>query len=497
MEMTVLNQDESRVADHQTVAEMDEVYAFPLSFAQQRLWFLDQLEPNRSLYNVPAAIRLRGRLNVAALQQTLDEVVRRHEILRTTFALMDDQPVQVISPAQPVSLPLMDLSLETEDEREARAQRMALEEANRPFDLAIGPLVRTTLLRLSAEDHLLLITTHHIICDGWSIGVLVKEVSIFYRNFLRDEPAPVPELPIQYADYAQWQQNWLLGDALQQQLEYWRRQLAGTLPVLKLPLDNPRPATQSFRGGREFFVLDQELSAQLRSLSRNEGVSLFMLLLAGFKTLLYRCTEQEDILVGTPIAGRTHVETEALIGAFINTLVLRTRLDGELSFRELLRRVREVTLSAYAHQEVPFEKLVEDLAPERDPARTPFFQVAFGLQNAPPADLELPGLIISSLNVEREVARFDLTVWMMDEADGLHVLWTYNTDLFVEETIKRMQGNFETLLRSIVVQPDAQLDALVLLTKAEKEEQAMKNRTREGLKYQKLMSIKPKTVRAM
>ncbi|RMF36691.1 MAG: non-ribosomal peptide synthetase, partial [Chloroflexi bacterium] len=354
--------------------------ALPLSFAQQRLWFLDQLAPNTPLYNIPDAIRLRGPLDVAVLERSLNEIVRRHESLRTTFRATDGKPVQVIAPTLKLPLPLVDLSGLPKAAREAEVQRLATEEAQRPFDLSRGPLLRVTLLRLGDEEHVALLTMHHIISDGWSMRVLVQELAALYDAFSHGRPSPLPDLPIQYADFALWQREWLQGEVLEEQLAYWKQQLSGSPPVLELPTDRPRPPVQSFRGAHRPFMLPRPLSQAIKALCRREGVTPFMLLLAAFQTLLHRYTGQDDISVGTPIANRNRAEIEGLIGYFANTLVLRTDLSGDPPFRELLKRVREVALGAYAHQDLPFEMLVDALQPERDLSHTPLFQVMFVLQ---------------------------------------------------------------------------------------------------------------------
>jgi len=347
-----------------------DVFVFPTSFAQQRLWFFDELERASSVYNIPSAFRLTGPLNVAALEQSLNEIVRRHETLRTTFAVEDGQPMQVIAPALAVTLGVVNLRELGKIEREAEARRLAAEEAQRPFDLAHGLLVRLSLLRLDEEDHVLLLTMHHVVSDGWSMEVFFRELSVLYEAFSARKPSPLPELPIQYADFAVWQREWLRGEVLQAQLFYWRKQLDGAPAVINLPSDRHRPALQSYRGERQSFELSKELTHGLKALSRKEDVTLFMALLAGFQTLLHRYTGQDDIAVGSPIANRNRAEIEGLIGFFVNTLVLRTDLSGNPSFQELLRRIREVALAAYAHQDLPFEKLVEELQPKRDLSRT-------------------------------------------------------------------------------------------------------------------------------
>ena len=380
--------------DAPLISRVDERRLAPLSFAQQRLWFLDQLEPESALYNMPAAVRLSGVLVVAALERSLSELVRRHEALRTRFVARGGEPLQVVEEAAGVELPVTDLSeIRDAAEREAAAMRHCTEEARRPFDLGRGPLLRASLLRLGAEEHILLLTTHHIVSDGWSAGVMVGEVGRLYEAFSEGRESPLAELAVQYTDYAVWQREWLSGELLAGQLEYWRQELAGLAPVLELPTDRPRPAVSSHRGAAESMLLGEELSGGLRELARAEGVTLFMLLLAGFEALLWRYTGQTDVVVGTDVAGRTREEVEGLIGFFVNQLVLRTNLSGELTFRELLGRVRQVCLGAYEHQEVPFERVVDELQPARQLNRNPLFQVKFTLQDAPLQNLAMGNLV--------------------------------------------------------------------------------------------------------
>ncbi|MGB9178609.1 MAG: amino acid adenylation domain-containing protein [Pyrinomonadaceae bacterium] len=441
----------------------------PLSFAQQRLWFIDQLEPHNFAYNMTTALRLIGSLSVEALERCLNEIVRRHEALRTTFALGDEQqPVQVIAPELKLSLRVEDLSLLPEAEREAEAVRLATDEAQRPLDLAHGPLLRARLLRLGTEDHLLLFTMHHIISDGWSMGVLVREVGTIYSAYAQGEDSPLSELPIQYADYSVWQREWLAGAVLDEQLSYWKKQLGGDLPVLSLPTDHARPPVQSFQGGHELFALTKDSSDGLKHLSHGEDATLFMTLLAAFQVLLHRHTGQEDILIGAPIANRSRPETEPLIGFFVNTLVLRTDLTGNPTFRELLRRVQKMALGAYAHQDLPFEKLVEELHPERDLSRTPLVQIILALQNTPMGELELHGLTIQPQEFESDVVKFDLEFHLQEMPDGLGGVMAYNAALFEKETIRRLLEQFKTLLEGIVANPDGRITELPLLTSEER-----------------------------
>jgi amino acid adenylation domain-containing protein len=445
----------------------------PLSFAQQRLWFLDQLMPGSIAYNMSGAVRLTGPLNVVALEQSLTEVLRRHEILRTTFRAVDGQPFQSIAPAKPFILPVTDLEPLPEAEREAEARRLAIEEAHRLFDLARGPLFRATLLRLGEEDHILQCAMHHAVSDGWSIAIFNKEIGLLYHSFSTGQPLLLPELPIQYADFAHWQRQWLQGEVLEAQLNYWRKQLAGAPPSLELPTDRARPAVQTFHGARQSLVLPKSLTEALKGLSRQEGVTLFMTLLAAFKVLLSRYTGQEDIVVGTPIAGRNRAEIEPLIGFFINTVALRTDLSGGPSFRELLRRVREVALGAYDHQEMPFEKLVEELQPERDLSRTPLFQVFFNMLNLESLEShrpELNGLTAEQVVLLEADSKFDLTFYARERNEEIHLTLVYNADLFDTATISGMLSCFQNLLDEIVTKPEQPIANLPLWNDPEKEQ---------------------------
>ncbi len=446
-----------------TVAPRDERVELPLSFAQQRLWFLYQWQPDTAVYNIPIFVRLHGRLDVPALEQTLNEIIRRHESLRTTFALNEGRPFQIVAPSLSLTLPVTALSHMPEAEREAEAQRLALEESQHPFDLEQGPLLRVKLLHLDHEDHVALLTMHHIISDAWSRSVLIDEVAALYGAFSKKQSSPLPELPFQYADFAVWQRKWLQGEVLEQQLAYWRKQLAG-LSVLELPTDRPRPSVQSFRGAQHVFAIPGTLVDRLQELSLREGVTLFMTVAAGFKILLSRYSGQQDISIGTPVANRNRAEFDRLIGFFINTLVLRTDLSDDPTVRELLQREREVALGAYAHQDIPFEKLVEELQPDRNLSRTPLFQVMFALQNVPRETLDLPELNLTSFGVELTTAKFDLTLMMEDTTQGMYGAFDYNKDLFDVTTIARMANHFERLLTAMVSNSDERISCLQLLT---------------------------------
>jgi len=425
----------------------------PLSFAQQRLWILDRLLPDKAVYNIPSLWRLHGKLDVEALRGSIQTLVERHETLRTRFVLNAEGPMQVVGPAHPVTLPITDLGALPQAERALRARELFEKEADRAFDLKAGPVLRTQLLRIERDEHWLLFNVHHIASDGWSLGVLWRELSSAYNAFANRRTPELPALPIQYADYAVWQREWLQGDVLAGQLAYWKEQLAG-VPALELPTDRPRPSASANPGTRYIKTVPGSLSQALRELGRREGATLFMTLLAAFQVLLYRCSGQEDIAVGSPIAGRRRTELEGLIGFFVNTLVLRTDLTGNPTFTELLARVRESALGAYTHQDLPFEKLVEEFSPSRDLRRNPLFDVMFVLQNAPEAALALEGIQASRLRPLTRHAKFDLTLAVSEAEDGLRTSWEYRIDLFDAATIERMAGRFETLLEDIVA--DAQ-----------------------------------------
>jgi amino acid adenylation domain-containing protein len=431
----------------------------PTSFAQQRLWFLDQLEPGSPMYNISSAVRLEGAIDVDALQRSFEFLLRRHETLRTRFDFQDGKPVQVITPR-------FDLVVECSELEEDSLRSVLEEEALKPFDLANGPLLRVKLLRLGAEDHVLLLTTHHIISDGWSMGVLIGELVSLYEAFSKGESMTLPELPIQYADFARWQREWLTGDVLEKQLAYWQKQLDDAA-TLQLPTDRPRPSIRSHHGARQNFTLPRELSESLIRLARSENVTLFMLLLAAWQTLLARYTEQTDIVVGSPIANRNRVETESLIGFFVNTLVLRTDLAGNPTFRELLGRVRSVVLDAQEHQDVPFEKIVEELQLERSLSHTPLFQVVFALHTAPAQNADLSGVKLTTLDVQRHTAKYDLMFEVFEHNGNINGSLEYSTDLFDDTTITRLLGHYAGLLSAIVENPDQRILDLPFLSAAE------------------------------
>ena len=442
----------------------------PLSFAQERLWFLAQLEPNNPTYNQPIALRLRGRLDVEVLKQALSEIIRRHESLRTNFTICDGKAVQVIQPQVNFEVSIVELTNSLPSDRDAAIKKLVEQEAKKPFNLKQDLLIRTTLLKLNDLEHIVLFATHHIISDGWSIGVLVREIATLYQAFIANKPSPLPELSIQYADYAVWQREYLQGEVLDHQLNYWRQQLANNPPVLNLPTDYRRPNKLTYQGARQSFILNKSLTKALKILSQGEGVTLFMTLLAAFKLLLHRYSNQNDILVGTPIANRNQTEIEGLIGFFVNTLVIRTKFNHNSSFSDLLQQVKETTLGAYTHQDLPFEQLVEELKPERHLNRNPLFDVMFALQNATESQLTLPGLTLSSIKQEHKTAKFDLNLNLFESASGLEGTIEYSTDLFEPTTITRMLGHFQVLLETIVANPQQKLWELSFLTEAERQQ---------------------------
>jgi amino acid adenylation domain-containing protein len=442
--------------------------SLPLSFSQQRLWFLDQWEPGNAVYTICRAYHLRGPLDVGAMEESVNGVVQCHEVLRTTFSAVDGQPAQIIAPVLRLPLSVIDLRSSPEAKRNEESMRLAHEEARRPFDLAHGPLLRATLIKLAKEEHLILFVLHQIVCDGWSMQVFLREFWTLYESFCEKRPRSLPVLPFQYADFTVWQRRSLQDDALQPALSYWKKQLVKGLPPLNLPTDRPKPALQSFKGARHSLVLPEPLTLALRQLSRREGVTLFMTLMAAFKALLSRYTGEEDVTVGFPIANRDAAGTSDLIGLFVNTLVLRSELSGTQTFKELLIRVRDVCLGAYAHRNLPFEKLVEELQPERDVSRNPLFQVMFAFQNRISPTFNFPGLAVEAIDIESSTAKLDLTLSLTEQHGELGGFFEYNTDLFDRSTIDRMAGHFQSLLQGIVANPDQSLSTLPLLTDDER-----------------------------
>jgi aspartate racemase len=438
----------------------------PLSFAQQRLWFLNQLEPESAVYNESTTFRLSGFLDLEVLKRALDQIVLRHEVLRTVIVTVEGSPCQVIGNNRHVDLPVIDLQDGPTTDRDSEALRLIAETIRKPFDLSRDLLLRVLLLRLGEQEHMFLVVKHHIAWDGWSSEVFWRELTALYRAFTSGEPSPLPELSIQYADYAVWQREWLQGELLETQLSYWKKQLEG-IGTLQLPTDRPRTSVRSKNGKCQTIELSKHLSQKLRALSRQQGATLFMTLLAAFQTLLYRYTGQEDIAVGCPIAGRTRQELEELIGFFVNTIVLRVDFSGNPTFRELLARVREVAVGAYGHQDLPFEKLVEELQPDRNLSYTPLFQVAFACQSTPTHALEIPGVLVTPVEKIVETTKFDLYLSVNSTGEIIGATLYYATDLYDDVTIARLLSHLRVLLEGIVDDPDRRLSELPILTEAE------------------------------
>jgi amino acid adenylation domain-containing protein len=442
----------------------------PLSFAQMRLWVLNQLEPETAAYNLQSKFILRGELNFPVFEQTLTEIVRRHEALRTYFEIDEGQPVQKIAAPEPFHVSFFDLQTLSDAEWIQEAARVVAQDAKQPFALSKSPLLRTTLLKRTPQDHLVLFNVHHIVFDEWSLGVFQHELTELYASFLVKEQSPLAPLPIQYADYAVWQRSWLQGEVLQTQLEYWKGKLGGSLPVLKLPTDRPRPNIQTHNGTTASLLLSADLTEKLNALSRREGVTLFITLMSAFQVLLMRYSGQEDLLVGTPVANRNRPEIEGLIGCFINTLVMRNDLSGDPSFLELMKRVQDTALGAYAHQEMPFEKLVQELNPERDLSRSPVLQVLFSFLNTRTEPVLFPGLQVTRIKAEGSEAKVDLSLYAIEVAEGISCTFEYNTDLFNAERIQRMLHHLRILAENLVRDPARRLSELEILTPAERQE---------------------------
>jgi amino acid adenylation domain-containing protein len=440
----------------------------PLSFAQERLWFLSQMEPESPAYNIPIAMRMKGALDIAALERSFREVVRRHEVLRTTFKNVGGETVQIINPFEGFRISVIDLDELSAEQRDEEVASRIKEESHRPFDLERDSLLRIMLMRIGEREHVLQMTIHHIISDGWSAQILIKEVTSLYEAFSNHRPSPLKDLRIQYADFALWQRSWLKREVLDSQLTFWKKQLAGAPPMLELRTDKARPAVQTYRGATESLALDGGLSEQIKALSKQEGATLFMTLLAGFKILLHRYTGQTDMVVGTPIANRNRAELEDQIGFFVNALVLRTDLSGDPTFRQLLKRVREVSLEAFAHQDIPFERVVEHMQPDRDMSRSPLFQVMFEFLSSPKQEHALTGLEITPLTVEYTAAKFDLTLTMAERGKAIVQTLEYNTDLFEAGTVARMLHHMERILASIAANPDQRISEIEMLGEAER-----------------------------
>jgi len=455
--------------------------AFPASFAQQRLWFLDQLEPGTAAYNLPRAFRITGPLNVAILQRAFEIVIERHASLRTVFDSVEGEARQIVLPDVELKIPIRDLAGFPQGEREAEALRIASEEGKKPFDLMEGPLLRLILVRLSPDTHFLVLVMHHIVTDGWSIALLFREVTKCYAALSQGDPPELPELALQYPECAQWQREYMSGEVLTNEVEYWRRKLAGAPTLLDLPTDHPRPATHGWQGATEEFSLDSAILAKLKALAQAESSTLFMVVMAAFQSLLRRYTNQESILIGTPIAGRSEVEIENMIGLFVNTLVFRVDFANNPSFRDLIRQVRSFALEAYAHQDVPFEKLVERLVPQRSLDTHPLFQVMFTFQNIPRQVFEIPGLRIKEMPFETGIAKLDLSVEVWEDSE-FHCQFEYSTDLFERSTIRRMLGHFENLLTAAVENPDLRLGQIPIIS-AEEQRQVLFDWNRTAADY--------------
>ncbi|WYM00562.1 MAG: amino acid adenylation domain-containing protein [Gloeotrichia echinulata CP02] len=440
---------------------------FPISFSQERQWFIEQFNPNSPLYNLPNIVRMKGHLNIDALEKSFTEIVNRHEVLRATFTLVDGQPVQMFSPPQSLTLPILDLSHLNEEDREYQFKQLASEDSRRSFNLSTGPLYRASLLRLGNEDYILLLNFHHIVFDAWSAGVLVREFTALYNAFNNGQPSPLPKLPIQYTDFAQWQQQQLQGSLMEKQISYWKKKLAGDLPILELPADRSRPSVQTFHGAIYSLTLPKSLSELIVEISREQEVTLFMTFLAAFKVLLHRYTGQEDIIVGSPTSGRNNPQTHDLIGFFVNTLALRTNFSKQQTFSELLAQVREVALSAFSHQDLPIGKVVEALQPERSSSHSPLFQVMFTYQNTPMPDLDFSGMTVTLEQNAGDTAKFDLSLDVFENVEGFVCVFEYNTDLYNVDRITRLAGHFQKLLEGVVANPEQKVSELPLLTNAE------------------------------
>ena len=466
----------------------------PLSLRQQELWLYDQLAPNTPCYNIPGAVRLEGRLEVEILERVINEIVRRHEALRTRIEVVEGEPVQVVEEWERRKLEIADLrGIETE-EREEEVGRSAAAEMMTGFNLSRGPLLRAKILKLEEELHVLLLTMSHITGDLWSMGILIREVGALYQGYIAGEEPPLPQPVIRYGDFALWQRRYLENEALGEHLQYWKNQLGGRLPIVNLTGDRPRPLVPSYRGTAKSISLPVTLCESLKVLSRRERATLFMVLLTTFKTLLYRYTTESDVVVATMEANRNRPEIENLVGCFMNALPLRTDLAGNPRFTELLKKVKEATLAAYAHRETPFERLVKEIEPERKSEQAPLFNIAVGMHNAPDEEVRLTGLKIVPMALNSEPTRFDLALWIIKDAENIRLGWVYSADLFKEETIMRMHGHFETLLSSVVAQPDAPLDELEMLTEAEQAQQSADRAIRKEQNYSRFKSMKPKAV---
>jgi len=465
-----------------------------LSFAQQRLWFVDQLEPGSPRYNIPAAIRLQGELRIDVLDKALNEIVRRHESLRTVFADEGGQPMQQFVPSLTLPLPAFDLQHLSPTERDAETERIYEHESQHRFNLASGPLLRAAVVRHGAEEHVLILTLHHIVADGWSVHLFFRELTILYDAFAQGRPSPLAELPIQYADFAVWQRERLTAEVIEGQLAYWREQLGAIAAPLRLPFELERAAAQDNRGASQAFALSPALSDELKALSRREGVTLFMLLLAAFQTLLHRYTGREHILVGTDIAARQQAETESLIGFFANQLVMRVDAGQNPTFQKFLQRVKRACLGAYAHQDVPFDRLVDELHVRRDGSRHPLFEIKFVFWQSPMLPPQSSALTLSPLDFERRTAKFDLTLFVVDNGPQLTGTLEYDSGLFDAATAARIIEHFQTLLTSITAEPATRILSLEMLTGSEKEQRSVKQTKRQEARRELFKKVRPKQV---
>jgi hypothetical protein len=467
----------------------------PLSFDQQRLWFLHQLDPDSPAYNIPAMLRMSGDVNAVALESSLNEVVKRHGSLRTTFAVQDGQPVQVIAPALEIPLPVIDLRHLPASLRADEAVRLAHQEASRPFDLTKGPLLRAALIRLDEQEHMALYVMHHIISDGASCQILIGEMAALYQAHCQGQPVRLPELPIQFADYAAWQRKTLTPETLEAQMSYWKKQLAGELPVLSLPADRPPASGDGARGGSYSFAISEDLYDRLKQLARQQGVTLFIVLLAGFEALLHYYSGQEDLVIGTDASKRDRIETEGLIGFFINQLVIRADLSGDPEFQELLGRTRAVALDAYANQDLPFDRLVEAIRPERGPRTSPLFQVKIVLQQTRTSGAALNGLKLMPQEISNGAAQLDLIMNLVGTEHDLGGVLEYNADVFLPSTIAGLADQFALLLSHVVATPDIKMSALKeTLAESDRQRRRQKEEQLKNARLDKFKALKQKTI---
>lgn len=465
----LLKEKNINVAQNRIVPQSRQENSFPLSFAQQRMWFLDRLAPGNPMYNNPAAVSIKGRINVAAIEKSLNVMGQRHEVLRTVFNVRDGQPVQVIQEDARLRLNNVDYSNLGDSEKQDKLRRESIAEAQRPFDLSTGPLLRSTLIKMGQDEHIFLLTMHHIISDAWTLSLFIKEFAELYTSFSEGRETQLSELPIQYVDFACWQREYLKNEVLEEQLSYWARDLQGADKAMNLPIDHKRPKMQTFNGDVVYFQVSADVTKRLQNTSKQQDATLFMTLLAAINLLFYHYSGQEDIAIGTPIANRNRSEVEFLLGVFVNTLVMRNDLTGNPTFVELLKRVKKKALGAYAHQDIPFETLVEELKPERDMSRPPFFQVMFVMQNAPAQPLQLKDVLMTPLELHTPTAKYDITIVLEPVAGGLDGQVVYNTDLFEKETIERLVQHLDNVLSLAGSRPDKRLSEFSLLTSAEKQ----------------------------